>query len=152
MSDPATELARRCAEVMYAEDHAARHLGISVSDVMPGRAKTGMTVDERMINSHAICHGGIIFLLADTAFAYACNTYNQISVAQHCTISFLAPGRLGDRLTAVAVERARQGRGGIYDITVTNQDGKLIAEFRGNARSLRGELLPAEDSREGEAP
>ena len=103
-----------------------------------------MTVDERMINGHAICHGGLIFTLADTAFAYACNAYNKVTVAQQCSISFLAPGKLGDRLIAEAAERTLAGRSGIYDIRVTSQDGTLIAEFRGHSRTIHGTLLPGE--------
>jgi acyl-CoA thioesterase len=148
MSDAQTPspqaLAEACAEAMYAKDHAAKNLGMTVEAVGPGTASVAMTVDERMINGHAICHGGLIFTLADTAFAYACNAYNKVTVAQHCSVSFLAPGKLGDRLRAEAAERMLSGRSGIYDIRVTNQDGVLIAEFRGHSRTIQGALLPEE--------
>jgi acyl-CoA thioesterase len=101
-----------------------------------------MTVTDRMVNGHDLCHGGFIFTLADSAFAFACNTYNQRTVAQHCAVTFLTPGRLGDRLTARAVEVSRRGRSGIYDITVTRADGTVIAEFRGHSRTIEGELVP----------
>jgi len=100
-----------------------------------------MTVDQRMTNGHKTCHGGYIFTLADSAFAFACNTYNQRTVAQHCSVTFLAPAFEGDRLTANAREIQRRGRSGIYDIRVTNQRGETIAEFRGHSRSVKGTLL-----------
>ena len=144
MTDP-QDLAEACAEAMFAKDKAARHLGMAIETVGPGTARLAMTVDERMINGHAICHGGIIFTLADTAFAYACNAYNRTTVAQHCSVTFLAPAKLGDRLTAEAVERTRAGRNGIYDIRVTDQERNLIAEFRGHSRSIQGTLVPEEE-------
>ena len=97
-----------------------------------------MTVEKHHTNGHDICHGGFIFTLADSAFAFACNSYNQIAVAQHNTISFIAPGARGDRLTAHAREISRTGRSGLYDVRVTNQDGRLIAEFRGASRVVKG--------------
>jgi acyl-CoA thioesterase len=101
-----------------------------------------MTVTESMVNGHDICHGGLIFTLADSGFAYACNTYNQRTVAQHCAVTFLRSAKRGDQLTARAVERQRQGRSGIYDITVTRADGTVIAEFRGHSRTIEGEIVP----------
>lgn len=142
MTDQAIELARRCADAMYADDNASKTLGMTIDDITPGCAILSMTVTDSMINGHEICHGGLIFSLADSAFAFACNGYNQVTVAQHCSISYIAPGRLGDRLTARAVERTRAGRSGIYDVTVTNQDGVVIAEFRGNSRTIKGHLVP----------
>lgn len=139
--DPQT-LARMCADAMLAEDKAATGIGIEVLDVGPGRSVTAMIVSERMVNGHAICHGGYIFLLADTAFAYACNTYGQREVAQHCTVTFVAPGRLGMRLMAECKERQRAGRSGIYDVSVKDQDGNVIAEFRGHSRTLPEKLVP----------
>ncbi len=138
----ADELARACADAMWADDAASSGLGMELVSVGPGRAELAMTVTERMVNGHNICHGGFIFLLADSTFAFACNTYNQRTVAQHCAISFIEAGRLGDRLTACGVEKNRRGRSGIYDITVTRQDGKVIAEFRGHSRTIEGELVP----------
>lgn len=140
----AEELARRCAEAMYADDVASQRLGIRIAAVGPGTASVTMLVTERMINGHGLCHGGLIFTLADTAFAFACNTYNQRTVAQQGSIMFLAPGRRGDTLTAVAEERARTGRSGVYDVRVTDQDGAVIAEFRGNSRSIGGPLVAEE--------
>ena len=144
----ATDLARRCAEAMWAEDAASQRLGMTIEAVGPGTATLAMTVTEAMVNGHGTCHGGFIFALADSAFAFACNSYNQRTVAQHCAISFLAPGRRGDVLTATAEERARAGRGGIYDVRVTNQDGEVIAEFRGHSRAILGRLVPEDDERE----
>ena len=131
------ELARRCAEAMYAEDLASQKAGITIDDVAPGRATARMTVTENMINGHDICHGGYIFLLADTAFAFACNTYGQATVAQGCDIVFVRPAHRGDELTATAAERLRFGRNGIYDVTVYAGE-QVIAEFRGRSRVIGG--------------
>ena len=135
------ELARRCAQEMYAADSASRQLGIEISDVAPGVATASMTVREDMANGHAICHGGYVFTLADTAFAFACNTYDDRTVASGADVSFLEPVSVGERLTARAVERARRGRSGLYDVTVTRADGTTVAEFRGRSRSLGRPLL-----------
>ncbi len=142
MTVASEELARRCAEVMWREDRASQALGMSLDAVGPGTATLSMTVTESMINGHEICHGGLIFTLADSAFAFACNAYNKVTVAQHCSVTFLAPAKLGDRLTARAEERSLNGRSGIYDIRVDNQDGKAIAEFRGHSRTIKGHLVP----------
>ncbi len=136
------ELAERCAEAMWRDDRASQALGMSLDAVGPGTATLSMTVTDSMINGHEICHGGLIFTLADSAFAFACNAYNKVTVAQHCSVTFLAPAKLGDRLTARAEERSRNGRSGIYDIRVDNQDGKAIAEFRGHSRTIKGHLVP----------
>lgn len=136
------ELARACALAMWAGDKASQGLGITLEQVEAGRATLSMTVNEKMINGHAICHGGYIFTLADSAFAFACNTYNQNTVAQHCAVSFLRPARLGEKLIARAEERWKQGRSGIYDVTVTTVDGEVVAEFRGHSRTIKGTLLP----------
>jgi acyl-CoA thioesterase len=141
MTDAAA-LARACADAMWADDAASRGLGMQFIAVEPGRAVVAMTVTDKMVNGHGIAHGGYIFLLADSAFAYACNTYNQRTVAQHCAITFVTSAKLGDRLAARAVERQRAGRSGIYDITVTREDGAIVAEFRGHSRSVDGALLP----------
>jgi acyl-CoA thioesterase len=138
----AQALAQACADAMWAEDHASRGLGMQLLSVAPGRAELRMTVTESMVNGHDICHGGLIFTLADSGFAYACNTYNQRTVAQHCAVTFLRSAKRGDQLTARAVERQRQGRSGIYDITVTRADGTVIAEFRGHSRTIEGEIVP----------
>lgn len=138
----ALEMARACADAMWAEDSATQGLGMTLGAVTPGRASMVMTVTGPMVNGHGMCHGGYIFTLADSAFAFACNTYNQRVVAQHCSITYLAMARLGDVLTATGVEASRQGRSGIYDITVTNQAGAVVAIFRGHSRTIKGEFFP----------
>ena len=135
------DVARRCAETMYAADAASRRLGIAITDVSPGRATASMTVTEDMANGHGICHGGYVFTLADTAFAFACNTYDERTVAAGADISFLEPVAVGERLTARATERSRRGRSGIYDVTVARADGTVVAEFRGRSRSLGQRML-----------
>ncbi len=145
-SDPQA-LAEATAAAMWRGDAASRGLGMTLDAVGPGSARLSMSVTETMVNGHAICHGGFIFALADSAFAFACNTYNQNAVAQHCAITYLAPARLGDRLTAIAREVSRSGRSGIYDISVVNGAGATIAEFRGHSRTIAGRLVggsPAE--------
>lgn len=135
-------LAKACADSMWANDTASQSLGMAIEDVTSGRAVLTMPVRKDMLNGQKICHGGFMFLLADSAFAFACNGYNQFTVAQACKIDFLAPAFEGEVLTAVAQERYREGRSGIYDCTVTNQDGKVIAEMRGNSRTVKGQHLP----------
>lgn len=135
------DLAARVAEGMYARDRASQSLGIRLAGVAPGHATVTMTVRADMLNGHAICHGGFVFLLADTAFAYACNSYNLVTVASGCTIDFLAPSREGDELTARAVERSAGGRSGVYDIDVTNQRGETIALFRGKSARIKGNVV-----------
>lgn len=135
------ELAKACADSMWANDEASQTLGMRIVDVTSGRAVLRMPVRPDMLNGQKICHGGFMFLLADSAFAFACNGYNQFTVAQSCKIDFLAPAFEGDILTAVAEERYRENRSGIYDCTVTNQDGKVIAEMRGNSRTVKGTHL-----------
>jgi acyl-CoA thioesterase len=133
------EVARLSAEAMWADDQASRGLGMAIIEVGPGRARLAMTVTERMVNGHGVCHGGFIFTLADSAFAFACNAHGRHAVAQHCAITFVAPGRLGMRLIAEACERQQGERSGIYDITVRDEaDGTVIAEFRGHSRTLAG--------------
>jgi acyl-CoA thioesterase len=134
-------LAEACARAMWAEDQASQGLGMRIERVAPGEAVLSMAVTERMVNGHKICHGGFIFTLADSAFAFACNTYDQRTVAQHCAVTFLTPARLGDVLTAHAVEVARTGRSGIYDITVTGAGDAAVAEFRGHSRTIKGSIL-----------
>ena len=129
-------LARACAEAMLADDPASRSLGMVLEHVGPGVARMAMAVRADMVNGHGMCHGGFIFTLADSAFAFACNTYNERTVAQHCAVTFLRPAQVGMRLVAVAAERSRAGRSGIYDITVSTAEGTGIAEFRGHSRGL----------------
>jgi len=127
--------AQQQADLMYAEDAASRALGIEVDGVAPGRATARMTVGPAMVNGHGICHGGYLFLLADSAFAFACNTYGVPVVAAGADVTFLAPVREGDHLVAHAVERVVRGRSGLYDVTV-ERDGEPVLEFRGRSRSL----------------
>ncbi|MEV6611127.1 hydroxyphenylacetyl-CoA thioesterase PaaI [Kutzneria sp. NPDC051319] len=119
---------------MYDRDHASKALGIVIRQDEPGAATATMTVTEQMLNGHDIAHGGYVFLLADTAFAYACNSYGPVTVAQSGQVTFLRPAVLGDELVARATERDRFGRNGIYDVTVSRADGVVIAEFRGQSR------------------
>jgi phenylacetic acid degradation protein PaaD len=142
----AREIARASAEAMWADDKASQGLGMAIEDVGPGTATLTMTVRADMVNGHDICHGGFIFLLADSAFAFSCNSYNQRTVAQQCNVTFLKPVKLGERLTARAAERWREGRSGIYDITVTDGAGTVIAEFRGHSRTIPGTLVPGTES------
>jgi acyl-CoA thioesterase len=127
---------------MYQLDDAARGLGVVLEEIAPGRSRMSMTVRRDMVNSHGICHGGMIFSLADCAFAYSCNSYNRTTVAAGATIDYVSPAQLGDRLTAIAEERAISGRTGIYDVRVSNQDEELIACFRGRSYRVAGEIVP----------
>lgn len=135
------ELARACAEAMLAADRASLGAGITLQHVGPGRATTAMRVASTMVNGHRICHGGYVFLLADAAFAFACNTYGDVTVAAGCDIVFAAAAHEGDELIAEAQERARFGRNGIYDVTVRRADGELIAELRGRSRTTAAKIL-----------
>lgn len=137
------DLARACAEAMWKEDDASRGLGMEIVDVRCGQATLTMTVQPHMVNGQRLAHGGFIFLLADSAFAFACNSHNERAVAAQCDIAFIKPGRLGDRLVATAREISRNGRSGIYDVRVTAGD-QVIAEFRGHSRTIAGTWLPAE--------
>jgi phenylacetic acid degradation protein PaaD len=142
VSEHPDDLARRGAAAMWESDLASRSLGIEISGVSPGRAVARLTVTDTMVNGHAIAHGGYVFLLADTAFAFACNTYGQMTVARGADITFVAPAREGDDLEAVAVERHRAGRNGIYDVTVRRREsGEVVAEFRGHSRELSARLV-----------
>jgi acyl-CoA thioesterase len=136
------EKAGRVAAAMYERDYAAQALGITIEAVGPGTATSTMTVRREMLNGHGSCHGGLTFALADTAFAYACNSGNDASVALACDISFTAPGREGDRLVATAKRRTAAGRTGIYDVEVTDGTGRMIALFRGTSYQLKGEIVP----------
>ena len=139
-SDP-DALARAAAQAMWDKDLASRSLGMSLDAVGPGMASLSLTITTAMTNGHNTCHGGYIFTLADSAFAFACNSYNQNTVAQHCSVTFLRPALEGDRLTASAREVSRIGRDGIYDVKVTNQNGEPVAEFRGHSRTIKGTLI-----------
>lgn len=135
------ELARASADAMWAEDRSSQGLGIEIVEIASGRATLTMTVLPHMVNGHSITHGGYIFTLADSTFAFACNTHNDRAVAAHCSISFIRPSKLGDRLVARAREISRIGRSGIYDVTVTADD-VVVAEFRGHSRTIGGQLVP----------
>lgn len=134
-------LAEACAQKMWAQDEASRGLGMRLERVGPGEAVLTMAVTDRMVNGHGSCHGGFVFTLADSAFAFACNSYDQRSVAQHCAVTYIAPARLGDVLCARGVEVSRSGRSGIYDITVTTGQGVVVAAFRGHSRTIPGTIL-----------
>ena len=130
--------AERAAEKMWIDDPASKGLGMSLDAIGPGQATLSMVVRDDMSNGHGICHGGFIFTLADSAFAFACNSYNQRVVAQHNSITYLAPGKLGERLVATANEASRVGRSGIYDVIVTGDDERKVAIFRGHSRQIAG--------------
>jgi acyl-CoA thioesterase len=137
----AQALAERVADGMYSRDRASQALGMKIAKVGPGHAELTMAVRADMLNGHAICHGGFIFSLADSAFAFACNSYNLSTVASGCSIDFVAPAREGDLLTAIARERSVSGRTGVYDIGVTNQRGETIALFRGKSYRVKGHVV-----------
>jgi acyl-CoA thioesterase len=141
MRREASEIARLSADALWAEDKASQGLGMRIEKVGPGHAVLSMTVADNMVNGHGLCHGGYIFTLADSALAFSSSSHNRRTVAQHCQISYLTPGRLGMRLTAEARERHKGERSGIYDVTVRSEDGTVIAEFRGTTRSMPGTLV-----------
>jgi acyl-CoA thioesterase len=126
---------------MYARDNATQGLGIKLVDVGPGSARMQMLVRPDMLNGHATCHGGFIFTLADSTFAFACNSYNLQTVAAGCTIEFLAPALEGEILEACATEQARSSKTGVYDVVVTNADGKKIALMRGKSHQISGSVI-----------
>jgi acyl-CoA thioesterase len=140
------DLARACADAMWKEDDASKGLGMEILQVKAGEATLTMTVKPHMVNGHGIAHGGFIFLLADSAFAFACNSHNEKAVAAQGNISFILPGRLGDLLTATAREISRTGRSGIYDVRVTVND-VAIAELRGHSRTIGGAWVPVADTK-----
>jgi acyl-CoA thioesterase len=135
------DVARACAEAMWKEDEASQSLGMEILEIGPGQATLAMTIRPEMVNGQRIAHGGFIFTLADSAFAFACNTHNERVVAAQGSITFIRPGRLGDRLVAIAREISRSGRSGIYDVRVTVGEA-VIAEFRGHSRTVAGKWLP----------
>ncbi|HVL85052.1 MAG TPA: hydroxyphenylacetyl-CoA thioesterase PaaI [Pseudonocardia sp.] len=141
-ADDGASTARRTAEAMQRADAAARGAGVRVVEVRPGAATTAMTVGERHVNGHGVCHGGYVFLLADAAMAYACNSHGVPTLASGADIAFLRPAALGDELVAVAVERAVAGRSGLYDVTV-RAGASVVAEFRGRTRRVPGLPGPA---------
>ena len=139
------ELAAKVGEAMFAVDAASKDfLQLELVRCEPGRALMRMTVREPMLNGHRICHGGLIFTLADSTFAFACNSHNKVTVAAGCSIEFLKPAHRGDVLTCEGVEQLLQGRHGIYDMMVSNQRGEVVAMFRGKSTSIQGTVIPEE--------
>nr|WP_308493579.1 hydroxyphenylacetyl-CoA thioesterase PaaI [Duganella alba] len=139
----AQALAEAVAAAMYARDTASQSLGMTIEAIAPGYARMSMPVRGDMLNGHQTCHGGFIFALADSAFAFACNSHNHVTVGAGCTIDYLSPGREGDLLSATAVEQTLAGKSGIYDVKVVNQDGRTIALFRGKSHRIGGDVIPA---------
>ena len=137
----AQSLAERVAAEMFARDRASQAMGMRISKVGPGRAELTMTVRADMLNGHATCHGGFIFTLADSAFAFACNSANLTTVASGCSIDFVTPAREDDVLTAIGKERSLSGRTGVYDIEVRNQRGETVALFRGKSHRVKGHVI-----------
>lgn len=141
--EQARDLAQRVGQSMFAADRASRDtMGMELVTCEPGRAVMRMTVRESHLNGHRICHGGFIFTLADSTFAFACNSYNRNAVAAGCSIEFLRPGHLDDVLTCEGVEQTLSGRHGIYDMRVTNQKGQVVALFRGKSAQIQGTVIP----------
>jgi len=142
MTEEQHENAQRTADLvregMFRNDRASKMLGMRIVDVAPGSATLAMTIRDDMLNGHDICHGGLITTLADSAFAFACNSYNELTVASGFSIDLLAPGRLDDVLTARCVEVSKAGRTGVYDTEITNQRGERIAMFRGRSYTMKG--------------
>ena len=141
----ALDLARRSADAMWKDDAASQALGMKIIDVGPGIAKLSMTITQEMVNGHGTAHGGFIFTLADSAFAFACNSYNERAVAAHCSISYIRPGKIDKTLIATAREVSRSGRSGIYDVEIV-QDNDVIAQFRGHSRLIGGTVCVAENT------
>lgn len=139
--ESAQAIAEASARTMFTQDHASQALGMKIIEIRPGYARLSMTVRKDMVNGHQICHGGLIFTLSDSAFAFACNTYGMVTVAAGATVEFLLPAKLGDELTATAQERSRSRRTGVYDVTVNDQRGECIALFRGRSHQLAGRTI-----------
>ena len=145
MTDPEA-LARRCADALWADDAASHGLGMTLDHVGAGSSRLSMTVRPDMVNGLGLCHGGFIVTLADSAMAFASNAYGDRAVAQHITITYIRPGKPGEILTATATERSKQGRSGIYDVSVTgSSDGSVVAEFRGHTRFSGGRFFTDAD-------
>ena len=143
--DPQSQ-AEAAGAAMYSRDHCAQAHGIVLDSIAPGFARMSMQVRRDMVNGHDVCHGGMTFTLADTAFAYACNARNEVTLASSCTITFPAPARLGDVLTAECREVHKGGRSGVYDTTITNQNGVVIGLFRGHSIRIKGQVVELPDS------
>lgn len=134
--DTAQATAEASVRAMYAQDLASQAFGMKIVEIRPGYARLSMTVRKDMVNGHQICHGGLIFTLADSAFAFACNTYGKVTVAAGASVEYLSPAKLGDELTATAQERSRSRRTGVYDVAVHDQRGECVALFRGRSHQL----------------
>ena len=146
----AAELARAVGASMFAADHASRaFMQMELLSCEPGRARMRMTVRDELLNGHRICHGGFIFTLADSTFAFACNSYNKVTVAAGCSIEFLKPAHPGDVLTCTGQEQTLQGRHGIYDMRVENQRGEVVAMFRGKSAQIAGTVIPPQGAAPG---
>lgn len=141
MPDRALALARAAGQAMYDRDPASQKLGMVLAEIRPGYARMTMPVRQDMLNGHAICHGGYIFMLADSAFAFACNSHNNVTVGASCNIDYIAAGREHDLLTAEAVEMSLTGKTGVYDVRVSNQHGQTVALFRGKSHRIAGHLV-----------
>ena len=141
MSLTPDERAAKSAAAMWANDNASKWVGMTLATVTEGSAEVTLTVEAHHANGLGKCHGGVLFALADSAFAFACNSRNQATVAQHNSITYLAPGNIGDHLTARAKEVSLTGRSGVYDVEIRNQDDALIARFTGLSRSVKGHLF-----------
>jgi acyl-CoA thioesterase len=135
------QIAEATRDAMWRDDRASKSLGMDVLAIGPGSATLAMSVREDMLNGHDICHGGLITTLADSAFAFACNAYNEVTVAAGFDVNLLQAARRGDRLTAVASEISKSGRTGVYDIAVHNQRGEAVAAFRGRSYTVKGKAL-----------
>lgn len=140
------ERAEKSAQTMFDNDRASPGLGMRLDSIAPGTATMSMEVRADMVNGHDVAHGGFIFALADSAFAFACNSYNQITLAQQNQITYVSPGRLGERLVAHAVEVSRTGRSGIYDVTVRGEDDRIVALMRGLSRTIKGQTFQEDDT------
>jgi acyl-CoA thioesterase len=134
-------IAQQVRDAMLDDDHATQWMGITIADIGPGTCTATMTVRKEMLNGHGIAHGGLITTLADSAFAFACNAYNEVTVASGFDVNLLASAKLGDELTAQAQELSKSGRTGVYDIVVTNQHGERIAAFRGRSYTMKGRAI-----------
>jgi len=144
----AMRLASACAQALFERDSASLGMGMRLLSIAPGTARVGMSVRSDMLQGHGTCHGGYLFALADSAFAVACNSYNEATVAMGCSIDYVAPARLGDTLNAECIEQSRSGRTGNYDVRIENQQGELIALFHGKSYKVRGPVLAQETSNE----
>jgi acyl-CoA thioesterase len=140
----AAEIAQRSADTLWAESAAWRDLGMELLEIGAGHARMAMTITDRMSNGFGSCHGGFIFTLADAALTFAAHSHGRRATGEHCTVTYVAPGRLGMRLVAEARERSRSERSGIYEVVVRDEAGALIAEFRGHARAVAGSLVDIE--------